>query len=351
MATLSDQYNSTEATSFETTAPQTENDPTTLATTSLKPTYEAGLNTNITDGIGQVALPETNVANTLSDSYSTASESFQDSNSLVSKLGFMLVVLVCFLIIVKFGIQFLTSFLNPTKIQVVNGMLNGNDTVIIYQDPSVPNAITLPRSNNTSDGIEFTYSIWLYLMNPTSNSQSYNHIFNKGNGVLLPMPSMDGFGVDGSSNQYIINAPGVYITNTNEIIIIMNTFENINETIKIPNLPLNKWFNLIIRCDDQTFDAFINGNIISSIELLSVPKQNYGNVNLCLNNGFQGYLSNLTYCSYAMGTKEIFDTVTQGPNTTPSKLSTVSTVSNIFSNYLSTRWYFGGLGDMYNPKH
>lgn len=269
------------------------------------------------------------------------------SASPFAKVGVIVLGLFVLVLAIKFGVSTIAAMLNPTKVELIKGMINGTETIIIYQDPSVPNAIEIPRSNNTADGIEFTYSVWLYLLNPSSNSQQLNHIFNKGNGVLLPSPLPDG------SGNYIINAPGVYVTNINEIIIVMNTYTSIDENISIPNLPINKWFNLMIRCNNTTLDAFINGNITQSIELLSIPKQNYGNLNIALNNGFQGYLSDLTYYAYILGTKEITDIVKSGPTTTQSSMSSVNTSSSMFVNnfgYLSTRWYFGGVGDMYNPK-
>jgi hypothetical protein len=55
----------------------------------------------------------------------------------------------------------------------------------------------------------------------------------------------------------------------------MNTFSVINEQIVIPDLPLNKWVNVIIRCENTTLDVYINGTITRSHMLHGVPKQNY----------------------------------------------------------------------------
>jgi hypothetical protein len=107
----------------------------------------------------------------------------------------------------------------------------------------------------------------------------------------------------------------------------------------------------MIRCENKTLDVFINGNITQSMELVGVPKQNYGEIHVGLNGGFYGYLSNLTYYNYSLGTKAIFDIVSYGPNTKQSSLSLLKDSYNelLNSNYLSTRWYFGGVTDMYNP--
>jgi hypothetical protein len=352
MTTLSEQYN----TEPEEEAPA----PTTTTTTDsiLEPINA------VTETVTETAQDAAETANDYAKySYEATGDvvekaqetvtSFMNSNVYVSRAGFLLLVLLGFAIVVKYGIQIITSMMNPTKIKVVDGMLNGNSGQIIYQDPSKSQSITLPRSNNAADGIEFTYAVWIYIQG-TGSKNKLQHIFNKGNGSKSVAVNS---GTE-PELEYVINAPGVYLNllqkTTEEsyvaMKIIMNTFAKIDEMIEINNLPMNKWFHLVIRCDNNNFDVFINGNITESIELLGVPKQNYGNLNLGMDTGFDGYISDLIYCSYAMSTKEIIDTVKVGPNTKPSSLSPVSNVSNFFSNYLSTRWYFGGMGDMYNPK-
>jgi hypothetical protein len=142
------------------------------------------------------------------------------------------------------------------------------------------------------------------------------------------------------------NAPGLYIApDTNELVVIMNTFEEINKEITIPNIPLNKWVNVIIRCQNRTLDVYVNGTITRSVELLGVPKQNYGNVYVAMNGGFNGYISNLWYYNYALGTAEIQNISNKGPNTK----MVGSTLNDTNTDYLSLRWFFYGDGDSFNP--
>jgi hypothetical protein len=280
----------------------------------------------------------------------TASSGFLDTNTLISKVSFILLVFFLFILGVKFGTQLITSISNPSQVTVINGMVDGQTQIIVPQDPSQPNAITLQRSNNAPDGIEFTYSVWLFLENTNGSSTNvnpYQHIFSKGSSYMFTDSSNNLSDLSGvtppPSQNYIINAPGVYLKNQNQLIILMNTFESIYDNVQVDNLPLNKWFNLIIRCEQQTMDVFINANITHSITLVGVPRQNYGDVNIAMNGGFNGYLSNLTYYSYALGTKAIDDIVMYGPNTTASSLSLVKDSYNQFlnSNYISTNWYYG----------
>jgi hypothetical protein len=133
------------------------------------------------------------------------------------------------------------------------------------------------------------------------------------------------------------NAPGLYLApNSNELIVIMNTFDVINEEIAIPNIPLNKWLNVIIRCQNKSFDVYINGVVSGRLIMQQVPKQNHNNINICQNGGFQGKLSNLRYYSHALNAFEINNVVSGGPNLTTNSLDSTATS---YGSYLSNMWY------------
>ena len=215
-------------------------------------------------------------------------------------------------------------------------MVDASQLMIIEQDPNAVGAKTVPRSVNASDGIEFTWSVWIFINNLNDNNGQYRCVFYKGNNNV---------GSDGLN--YPNNAPGMYIApNTNDLVVFMNTFNVINEKITISNIPLNKWMNVIIRCQNTTLDVYVNGTITKSQELIGVPKQNYGNVYIGQNNGFSGYISNLWYYDYALGTTEIQDMVVKGPNTNTVG-NPAMTMKN--PNYLSLRWFFFGANDGFNP--
>jgi hypothetical protein len=125
----------------------------------------------------------------------------------------------------------------------------------------------------------------------------------------------------------------------------MNTYNVINEEILIPDIPMNKWVNVVIRCKNTTLDVYINGTITRSIELLGVPKQNYGDVYVAMNGGFDGNISNLWYYNHALGTSEIQNIAKSGPST---KMVSSGGINVKDPNYLSLRWFFPGSGDMFN---
>jgi len=283
-------------------------------------------------------MSDNQVFNTFSTNKGTfGTKEFLESNSLVAKFAFLLLVLFGFIILLRLGISILSYFLKPSESpHLIDGMVDATQMITFQQDPSNNGAVTIYRSVNATDGLEFTWSTWIFINNLQTNAGIFKHIFSKGNSNL-------------TENGMIQpnNAPGLYIApNTNSLVVVMNTFNVINEEIIIPDIPINKWFNVIIRCENTTLDVYINGTIARSVNLIGVPKQNYGDVYVAMNGGFDGYISNLWYYNYALGTSAIQKIINGGPDTT---MISENGMSDKIYNYLSLRWFFYGAGDAYNP--
>lgn len=269
-------------------------------------------------------------------SSSNATKEFFESNSVVAKIAFLLLVLFVFSILLRLGIGLLGYFLGPNDSpKLIKGMIDASTNyMVIPQDPQDSTSVTISRSANATDGIEFTWSCWMFIKDLTYLSGQYRCVFYKGNDFST--------NTDANGLNFPNNAPGLYIApNTNNLVIFMNTFKVINEQVTIPDIPLNKWVNVIIRCQNTTLDVYINGSIAKSLQLHGVPKQNYGNVFVAANGGFSGYISNLWYYNYALGTSEINKLVESGPDTTMTGSDALNMVN---PNYLSLRWFFYGEG-------
>ena len=126
-----------------------------------------------------------------------------------------------------------------------------------------------------------------------------------------------------------------------------------NKMITVEDIPLNKWFNVVIRVKNQNeFDIYINGSLIKRTILQNVIAQNQGNVYVChgateSDRKWDGYISDLRYYNYALGTNAIMNISNSGPNT---NFCDTSSIAMSIPPYLSTRWYFQGTqADMYNP--
>ena len=276
------------------------------------------------------------------DSFSTnqgsfGTKEFLQSNSLVAKLAFLLLVIFGFMILLRVGISIMSWFFYPSDSpHLIDGMVDAKQLIVFPQDPSSNGSVTIYRSINGNDGIEFTWSVWIYIDNLQYNEGKYKHIFYKGNSNL-----------ESTGLNFPNNAPGLYIApNTNALVVMMNTYNVINEEVVIPDIPLNKWVNVVIRCQNTTLDVYINGTITRSVNLIGVPKQNYGDVYVAMNGGFDGNISNLWYYNYALGTTAIQNIAKNGPNT---KMINNGGMTLKNPDYLSLRWFFFGAGDMFNP--
>ena len=264
-------------------------------------------------------------------SSSNSTKEFFESNSTIAKIAFLLLVLFVFSVLLRLGIGLLGHFLGPSDSpKLIKGMVDASILLSIPQDPEDTTAITINRSANASEGIEFTWSCWIYIKDLTYNSGQYKCVFYKGNDYSSNPDRENANGLN-----FPNNAPGMYIApNTNDLVIFMNTFKVINEQVTITD------------CQNTSLDVYINGTIAKSLTLHGVPKQNYGNVFVAANGGFSGYISNLWYYNYALGTSEINSLVENGPDTTMTGSDAINMKN---PDYLSLRWFFYGGSDAYNP--
>jgi len=123
-----------------------------------------------------------------------ASSDFLQSNSIIARIAFILFVIILFIILLRLG-MFLLNYFSKTNTNpyLIKGMIDGNKNIWVKQDPKDENSVTLLRSNNRPSGIEWTWSVWLFInavgkastdgsstgtvMN--TNTKFY-HIFHKG---------------------------------------------------------------------------------------------------------------------------------------------------------------------------
>jgi len=310
---------------------------------------ESKLSDNVSNTVNKASESASSLATNMSENVNNASEyvkdsmsSFEDSdlvgsssdylqsNSLIAKFSFLILVLVGFMVLLNLGIRIIGYFMRPNgSPKLINGTMNGANEVIISQDPKNSEAIPVLRSNNQNKGIEFTWSLWMYI-NDISKTPRYSNVFNKGNASYRD---------DGIAT--VNNGPGLYIDNeTNDLVIVMNTVDvnDYEEIIVIKDIPLRKWFHCAIRIENTALDVYVNGSIVSRAVLQDVPKQNYQNINVCKNGGFNGNLSDLQYFDKAISIFQINNIVSWGRNTSAANENASGDASG-FPYYLSNLWY------------
>jgi len=273
-----------------------------------------------------------------SNKYIEGAPDFLQSNSLVAKFAFLILALILFVIALRLGTAFLAWLFAPSQSPIlINGMVNANQMLRIPQDPNIVGSIPILRSINLVDGLEFTWSVWIFVEDYAYKQNDYKHIFHKGNDGINVNIAPTGMN---SPN----NGPGLYMApHTNNLIVVMSTFESPKEEVTVNDLPLNKWVNVIMRVSKQTqLDVYINGVLVKRHMLKSVPKQNYGDVFVSMNGGFSGFTSDLRYFGQALGTAKIQSIIDKGPNM---KMVDGSDMSKSKPQYLSDRWYFNRAED------
>lgn len=262
-----------------------------------------------------------------------ASSQFLQSNTIVAKFAFIILIIIVFVFLLALGIMLIQYFSGPaTNPYLVYGMIDGTDGHIIHQDPNQADAVPIYRSNNKSTGLEFTWSVWLYI-NDLGTDEKNQVIFNKGDKNY-----------DIKTNIATVNnGPGLYLLpKKNTLHVVMDTNDKSNADpaiLDIDNIPLKNWVHIAIRLENTIMDVYVNGVISGRLAMSNVPKQNYNDVNVCKGGGFMGKLSNLRYYGYALNVFEINGIVAYGPNTSTSSLSTSGGAATGNYSYLSNTWY------------
>lgn len=184
---------------------------------------------------------------------------------------------------------------------VIDGMKDARRRFVANQNPSKEGNIHLPRSRNELGGIEFSYSTWMFIDNYNYNIGKWKHVFHKGNESSWPL-----------------RAPGVWLNpDKNAIRVYMNSYKEISEYVDVENIPIGKWFNLILVLKDRNMDVYINGNLKRSLKLQGIPKQNYGDLYVNAFGGYSGQISRLRYYDYALNYAEISSILKIGPSMKP----------------------------------
>ena len=267
---------------------------------------------------------------------------FLYSNSLVAKVCFLVLIVILFVIALRLGSRLITWLLSPSRNPIlVDGLRKGTKALRVYQDPKRNDAIPILRSVNEREGLEFTWSVWLFIEkigDPASsafpNDTRLRHIFNKGDYQNAGgRTSWEDSNINGMN--FPNNGPGMYLSQKeNKIVVVMNTYNDVIEQVEIKDVPINKWINVVLRCKGRDMDTYVNGTIVNRHVFNSVPRQNYGDVWVTQRGGFDGMLSSLRYFSHALTGVEIENLVKSGPNLT------ADDSLKIFPPYLALRWFF-----------
>jgi len=229
---------------------------------------------------------------------------------------------------------------------------SGSRMYTAIQNPQNPLAKTIRVSDNQGSGVEFSYSMFIYLNSSTYSTGDHklHHILHKG-----------------YSHAYPLMGPGVFTWgDKNTLRVYMNCYDTWDNYTDIDNIPVDKWFHLVVSCKGTTLVVYINGNIKSKVALSgnTPPYQNYGDVyafstrkqtlsssittslakdpefsgsspptQLIFDGAASGMISRVYYFAYALTYTEIMSLVNAGPS------SVMKGPNMSITPYLSDTWW------------
>jgi hypothetical protein len=274
----------------------------------------------------------------------TAPGGFFDSNSIVAKFTFLITVLIVFAVAINFGTSIVGYFSGPSaNPYIVKGMISGSQTMMVSQNPRDSDSVTVLRSSDQPTGLEFTWSVWLLVEETNFTSADTTtkklHVFNKGNSTY-----------DSSTGVATVsNGPGMYLSrtmgglasgvtsgHTANLECIVDLVDGTTDNSIVATIPLGKWFHVAMRAQNNVIDVYVNGTIANRSSLAYVPLQNYYNIYVCQNGGFNGKLSNLRYFSRALSAYDINSVVSVGPSLVAAKNPADARAS---AYYMSDSWF------------
>ena len=164
---------------------------------------------------------------------------FAEANSTISKVVFIIFLLILFGILLRVGMYLIASLFSPPKSpHVVRGMRPTNKGKKYQVNPNEKKSKPILRSINEDQGMEFTWSCWIWMEDTEySDKTTSKIIFTKGKGI------------SDENNEKIkmMSSPGLFASPTNnEIEIIMSKHFDSNmvgksyESIKIDNIPMQE---------------------------------------------------------------------------------------------------------------
>jgi hypothetical protein len=226
--------------------------------------------------------------NTLSMGYAR----FRGMSTFVQVLiGFIILILLIILIIFIKNLYDQAQYRNRQSPFIVTTPINA-----FRKNSDRP--VRSVRVPDPIDGLNFTYSMWIYIADWNFNFGSWKNILLKGD----------------STGDIQSRAPGIWLyPKTNSLHARINTHADYNEGCDIRNIPLQKWVHIVYVLNNRTVDIYIDGKLERSCVLRGVPILNRNPVHIAAGGGFYGQIAKMQYFTRALQPNDIAQIYSEGP--------------------------------------
>jgi hypothetical protein len=196
----------------------------------------------------------------------------------------------------------------------------------LIHDSSIDKRINYGSIPESSQGNEYNVNMWVYVNDYVYRKDEDKCILYKGDviGTLNNAEPENNINTKCNPSLWLLKN-----VNTLRVLIGLETKYDSNkdcnqtlqacgevidsETCDIENFPLQKWVNVNISLRSNVLDIFLDGNLHKSCILGGFPIINKGDLFICKDGGYNGYLSNLKYSNKALPSGEIAKIYKNGP--------------------------------------
>jgi len=284
-------------------------------------------------------------------------------------LGSQLLIVVLTMLalqVIMLMMEQVNSFFSKLDRQAV--VLFDNTTATSVDIPQGPNTgfPILYNSRDEQQGSAFSYSMFVFI-HPDTFDQNPGAAVDQC-GVSHAPGQAQGFSPiklkhifhKGSDSGFPNLAPAVFVqSDVNTLRIYMNTIDAWDNFVTVPNVPVGKWFHLVILLKGVNLDIYVNGNIAVRMKLATVPRLNTGALYVMKNMYFpdkagydkklfkdytvvgpmKGMVSRLKYFAYALNYAHIDALYRERANTSSVMAPSIGDVNGNQPPYFWDDWW------------
>lgn len=162
-----------------------------------------------------------------------------------------------------------------------------------YSDATTETLIPSTKMTDPT-AANYSFSIWIYVSDWSGNYGKPKVVFSRDMAKpLVTLGALD-----------------------NTLTTTIKLSDGSNQPCVIQNIPIQKWTNILITVNDRALDTYMNGKLVKTCVLPSVPEQPSAaksSVYLTPNGGFTGYTARFKYWGAPVNPQEAWNVYKNGP--------------------------------------
>jgi len=234
---------------------------------------------------------------------------------MIKNILFTIILIILLILIFRYFFKDIST--------IQGGIVNG-------QTASIIPASSLSANSNSNN---FAYSVWFYV-------NDWNYRYGKPKVIFGRMGRSSANGKGSISNVNGLDPCPLVVLGAieNNVSVSIGCYRGMDNvpssksgksvvhTCDIPNVPIQKWVNLVLSVYGRTLDLYIDGKLVRTCVMPGIAMINTNsNLYVTPSGGFNGWTSKLKYWPNALNPQEVWNNYSKGYDTT--------TLGTLFGNY------------------